>query len=370
LFQLKKSNYPILKSSIKNGRRGTADDRLVMSNIKRHSLTVIIILLAFNFSTAQEVEPSSFLQKEKIPFLQPADSLHKGRFWTCSSIGATIYGTSVVLLNQVWYSQSERDKFHFFNDWDRWEQVDKAGHMFTAYNMAGWVFDGARWTGMKRRSSMWTAAGVSFMLQGTLEMLDAHSKKWGFSVPDVAFNTLGIGLFVGQELAWKEQRIVMKVSSTIPSYSTDLIYDTNGGNPISFQDRAHNLYGEKFPETFLKDYNGQTNWLSFNIHSFMKKKNTRLPRWLNVAVGYGAQNMFAGQRYKWETDDGVFFQRDPEILPRYRQFYLSLDIDLKRIKTKSRFLKTAFSVLNFIKIPAPTLELNTQGGVRFLPFYF
>jgi len=337
-------------------------------NVKRQTFNVILLLLTFNFSTAQDLETA--LHSERIPFLQPADSLNKGRFWTCTATGATIYGTSVYLLNKIWYSQSERDKFHFFNDWNRWEQVDKAGHMFTAYNMAGWVFDGARWTGIKRRNAMWTAAGVSFMLQGTLEMLDAHSKKWGFSLSDVAFNTIGAGLFVGQELAWKEQRIIMKVSSTVPSYSTDLIYDVDGGNPISFENRAQNLYGKKFPETFLKDYNAQTNWLSFNIHSFMKKKDTRMPKWLNIAVGYGAQNMFAGDRYQWTTDEGISYSRDTNFLPRYRQFYLSFDVDLKRIPTKNRFLKTAFSILNFIKIPSPTLEMNTRGGVRFLPFYF
>ena len=42
----------------------------------------------------------------------------------------------------------------------------------------------------------------------------------------------------------------------------------------------------------------------------------------------------------------------------YSQFYLSLDIDLVKIKTKSKFLKSVFSVINFIKIPAPTLEIN------------
>ena len=329
------------------------------------------LLIWTNSVQAQKNENHPTPKLEKIPFLQPADSLHKGRFWTCTAIGGTIYGSAVVGLNQIWYAQSERDKFHFFNDWDRWMQVDKAGHMFTAYNMAGWVFTGARWTGIKRRNAMWTAASVSFLLQGTLEMLDAHSAKWGFSIPDVAFNTLGIGLFVGQEMAWQDQRIVMKVSSTRPTYPTAIINDLDGNYPTTYRDRANALYGKSFPETFLKDYNAQTNWLSFNIYSFMGKKETKIPKWLNLAVGYGAQNMYEGEGYGWEIEEtGIQYVRDPELYPRYSQFYLSFDIDLKRIKTKSRFLKTAFSILNFIKIPAPTLEVNTLGKVRFLPIYF
>ncbi|MEM6964562.1 MAG: DUF2279 domain-containing protein [Bacteroidota bacterium] len=308
---------------------------------------------------------------EKIPFLQPADTLHRGRFWTCSAIGATIYGSAVIGLNQIWYAETERSSFQFFNDWGEWRHVDKAGHAFTAYNYANWMFTGARWTGMKRRNAMWTAAGLSFFLQGTVEMMDAYSAKWGFSMPDIAFNTLGAGLFVAQELAWQEQRIVMKVSSTVPTYPTDIITSVDGANTITYRERAHSLYGKRFPETLLKDYNAQTNWLSFNVRSFMKTKNSRIPKWLNVAVGYGAQNMYEGYNYDWvDEDTGIAFERDPDLYPRYSQWYLSLDVDLTRIKTKSRFLKTAFSILNFIKIPAPSLEVNTLGNVRFLPIYF
>lgn len=315
---------------------------------------------------------STFAQtNEKLPFLQPADSLHKGRFWTCSAIGGTIYTSAVIGLNQIWYAESERTSFQFFNDWGEWRHVDKAGHSFTAYNYSNWMFTGARWTGMKRKNAMWTAAGLSFVLQGTIEMMDAYSAKWGFSMPDIAFNTLGIGLFVGQELAWKEQRIVMKVSSTVPTYPTDVLVSNDGMHTTTLRERAQGLYGKKFPETLLKDYNAQTNWLSFNIHSFMKKKDTRFPKWLNVAVGYGAQNMYEGFNYDWEEEEtGIQYQRDPDIYPRYSQVYLSFDIDLTRIKTKSRFLKTAFNILNFIKIPAPTLEMNTLGKVRFIPIYF
>jgi hypothetical protein len=54
-------------------------------------------------------------------------------------------------------------------------------------------------------------------------------------------------------------------------------------------------------------------------------------------------------------------------LPRYKQFYLSLDINTALIPTKSRFLKTIFSAINIIKFPAPALEFNTLGEVKFHP---
>jgi len=313
----------------------------------------------------------SYAEASKISFFQPADSLHKGRFWTCAAIGGTAYAGVVFGLSQIWYADVERESFHFFNDLGEWRHVDKIGHSLTSYNYTRMAFEGALWTGIKRRNAMWTAAGLSFVLQGTIEVLDGYSAKWGFSVPDIAFNTLGIGLFVGQELAWKEQRIIMKVSSTVPTYPTDILTSVDGLHTTTYRERAFSLYGKKFPETFIKDYNGQTNWLSFNIHSFMKKEDTRFPKWLNVAVGYGAQNMYEGFNYDWvEEETGIAYQRDPQLYPRYSQIYLSFDVDLTKIKTKSRFLKTIFTAINFIKIPAPALEFNTLGNVRFLPFYF
>ena len=333
-----------------------------------HFFLLPLFLLSGTNNLAQSLEIEI---KEKIPFLQPADTLHKERFWTCSAIGATIYGSAIIGLNKIWYAETERSSFQLFNDLGEWNHVDKKGHTFTAYNYTNWLFTGAKWTGMKRRRAMWTGAGLSFLLQGTIEVMDGYSAKWGFSIPDVAFNTLGIGLFVGQELAWKEQRIIMKVSSTVPSYSTDILTSVDGIHTTTYRERAHSLYGSRFPETLLKDYNAQTNWFSFNIHSFIKRKDTRFPQWLNIAIGYGAQNMFEGFNYNWtEEKTGIQYQRNPNIYPRYSQLYFSFDIDLMKIKTKSRFLKTVFSILNWLKIPSPTLEFTTLGNVRFLPIYF
>jgi hypothetical protein len=54
---------------------------------------------------------------------------------------------------------------------------------------------------------------------------------------------------------------------------------------------------------------------------------------------------------------------------RYRQFYLSLDIDFTKIKTKSKFLQSVFSVVNGFKIPFPAIEFS-KHGVKAHGFYF
>ena len=110
----------------------------------------------------------------------------------------------------------------------------------------------------------------------------------------------------------------------------------------------------------MKDYNGQTYWLSFNIQSFTK--DNFVPKWLNLAIGHGGEGMFYGKKEE-AIANGVI--QNP-----YRQFYLSFDVDLTKISTKSHFLKTLFSVINTIKIPAPTLQYDDFNGVKAHFIYF
>jgi hypothetical protein len=305
--------------------------------------------------------------QERLPFLEPADTFHKARFWTCAGAGAAIYGAASVGLYQAWYKQYELTTFRTFNDWGEWEDMDKVGHLVTAYNESKYSFDGLLWTGTERRKSMWMAAGVGMLLQSTVEFMDAHSEKWGFSWADMGFNVLGVGAFVSQELVWQEQRIKFKISSSAPNYPDILIRPIEGeAPPMSIQDRARNLYGTTFGERVLKDYNGQTLWASVNIASMLGGNAPNwLPQWLNIATGYGANNMLGGFSNKWEAEDGSLYVVSNDIYPRYRQFHLSLDADLSRIPTRKRWLRFLLSTVNWIKIPAPSLEYNTNGGLRF-----
>ncbi|NJM25235.1 MAG: DUF2279 domain-containing protein, partial [Bacteroidia bacterium] len=56
-------------------------------------------------------------------------------------------------------------------------------------------------------------------------------------------------------------------------------------------------------------------------------------------------------------------------LSPYRQYYLSLDIDLTAIRTRSKFLKTVIFVANMIKIPSPAVSFSKEG-TRWHVLYF
>ena len=113
-----------------------------------------------------------------------------------------------------------------------------------------------------------------------------------------------------------------------------------------------------------------TVWASVNPHSFLGKKRTdsRFPPWLSLAVGIGADEIFGAYGNVWTTDAGdQLFLKE---YSRYQQYYLSLDIDTGKIKTKSPFLKSLFTVIRWVKIPAPTLEWNQRDGFKFHPIYW
>ena len=55
---------------------------------------------------------------------------------------------------------------------------------------------------------------------------------------------------------------------------------------------------------------------------------------------------------------------------RFRQYYLSLDIDVTKIKTSLPLLNGFFKVFGFIKIPAPAIEFNSGGKPKYYLLYF
>lgn len=299
--------------------------------------------------------------------LTPSDTFNHRRFWFLVGTGSAVYISTIALLNNVWYAQYPRSSFHFFDDEGEWMQMDKGGHLISAYQSSKWVYSAMRWSGMKNRNAAWFGMAVGTTFQATIETLDGFSTKWGFSWSDIAANSAGCALFGLQQAAWNEQRIVIKVSNTPRIYPLTSIPSIDGSNTTTIRERTNKLYGSNYTQTFFKDYNALIFWLSVNPKSF--NKDSHLPDWLNVAVGYGADNMYGGYKNEW-PDATPEYRLSDTTYPRYRQYYLSLDIDLSRIKTKSKLIKALARTFNFIKIPSPTLEFNSLGKVRFHPLLF
>ena len=211
------------------------------------------------------------IRADTLNFFEPATEFSPQRFWAVTGTGIVVYTGAMIGLNELWYKQYPRGRFHFFNDWKEWNQMDKAGHLYTAWFESRLSYQGARWAGIREKDAVWIGAGVGMLLQSSIEILDGFSTNWGFSVPDMAFNSLGVASFVVQQKVWEEQKIIFKVSSTFRNYSNDPIPSLNGDDFTSLKQRAGALYGTSFAETFLKDYNAQTVWMSLNLKSIFSK---------------------------------------------------------------------------------------------------
>lgn len=284
----------------------------------------------------------SFSQSKLDSFLTISDSLNRPRRNAVAITEATVGSLTLIGLNQLWYSDFERSKFHTVNDNEEWLQMDKIGHVFTSYQLGKHGAQLLNWSGVSNKNQLVYGATLGFTFLTAVEVLDGFSEEWGFSWGDILANGVGTGLYIGQELLWNEQRIALKYSFHQTRYAEK--------NPEKL--------GKSFLEQILKDYNGQTYWLSFNLSSFFK--NSKIPKWLNIALGYSGEGMVMGRK---DVDNQLLTSNS-----RYRQYYLSFDVNLNGISTNSRFLKSIFDVFNMIKIPFPTLELNKNKGTFHL-FY-
>ena len=262
-----------------------------------------------------------------------------------STQGVLVVG-SLAYLSSVWYSGYDKSEFHSFDDSGQWLQMDKLGHFATVSMVSNLNYLAYRWTGYSNKQATWMGVGLTWGYLTTIEIMDGFSAEWGFSWYDMAANTLGGALFAAQQLTWEDQRLIMKFSY----------------HPTEYAAMRPEELGSTNAERILKDYNGQTYWLSVNPQSFSANRKI-FPRWLNLAFGYSGDGMLGGK-----SNVGDDF--DYSDIPRIRQYYFSPDIDFTRIRTKSKFLKTFFVVLNLVKVPAPTLEVDQNGNVQFYWFYF
>jgi hypothetical protein len=288
---------------------------------------------------------TSFGQSAVETFLTPADTLNVKRKNKVIFTEGILASGTLVGLNQLWYADYPKSKFHFINDNAEWLQMDKVGHFYSSYQLGRLSAEMLQWSGASKKDQLIYGSGLGFVFLSAVEVLDGFSSEWGASTGDIIANASGTALYVSQELLWDEQRIIPKFSFHTSQYAK----------------YRPNILGHSFTEQLLKDYNGQTYWLSVNLHSFLK--DSKIPKWLNLAVGYGADGMISGNG---ENND-LFLGSN---MARTRQLYFSFDVDLTKIETNSHLLKTVFSVLNTLKIPAPTMEIKQFNQFKFHYIYF
>ncbi len=264
----------------------------------------------------------------------PADTFQIQRFIGASTFvtGTWVGGTSA--LSKVWYADFKKSNFHTFDDARDWMQMDKIGHLYTGAKLAELHYSLYKWTGLSEKKSAYLGASLSLGYLTTLEILDGYNADWGFSWSDMAANVLGSGLFLSQEMLWQKQRFVLKFSSHLTEYAA----------------YRPEVLGKSRVERLLKDYNGQTYWLTTSPKHFTSK--WPLPSWLCFSLGYSVDQKLVGSTNYFISNQSIFQAK--------RQFLFSFDIDIDELPIKNKWVKRALSPLRYIKIPFPTLILSNS----------
>jgi VanZ family protein len=276
------------------------------------------------------------------------DSVHTRKLNNFLIISGIAYGAALTSLSEVWYKNQEKQPFRFFDDSQEWQQMDKAGHFYSAFHLSQVSAHFLHNAGLPTKKSYLFGSLAGAVLLLPIEIFDGFSSAYGASWSDLAANTLGASFFLGQSLLWQEVRIHPKFSF----HQTEMA-------PL-----RPNTLGHQLHEEFLKDYNGQTYWLSLDLYSFMKSEN-KFPKWLNIAVGYGANNMLYARQ-----EQNLSAGQVP-----YRQFYLALDLDLSHYRLPptrftNKILNGALYVVNMVHLPAPTVSFSQQQGFQWHWMYF
>ncbi|SMG38898.1 Predicted lipoprotein [Marivirga sericea] len=268
------------------------------------------------------------------------DSIDKKQLKNIIIAESVLYTAGMVGLGFLWYKDSNSQSFKFFNDNQQWLQMDKVGHVYTSYHLADLNYQLLKTSGMDPNKAMlYGSIGATIMML-PIEIFDGFSASYGASWGDALANTVGAFLPY-QQFLFDQNYIYPKFSFSQSSYSR----------------LRPNTLGNNYIEQLIKDYNGQTYWLSTDLNIF--SPNNKFPPWLQFSMGYSGNEMVYGTP-KDNLSNGY---------KANRQWLLSLDLNLSKIEVEQQWLKIILKVINTVKIPFPAVEWDGKAVVLH-PLYF
>jgi hypothetical protein len=262
---------------------------------------------------------------------------------------AIIYALSLLWLSSTWYSSYTT--FHFFDDLFEWEYLDKVGHFFTSYYLGLFAYNAFGDTENLNSSARkkWICF-TGFALLFPMEILDGFSENYGASIFDLAANLIG-SIFC---FANASNKII---SAFTPKFSF---------HATAFAIMRPEMLGSNFVQQVVKDYNGQTYWLSIDINSIAGVRI--IPSWLLLTIGYGAEGLLGGHDNVWRISEGPTI--DYSAFARTTRFFISIDLNAGVLRNKNKLFSYLFAPFVLLKFPAPAIEINEERGFIFHWAYF
>jgi uncharacterized protein YfiM (DUF2279 family) len=259
-----------------------------------------------------------------------------GRRLAQSAVGATFVGGNLALyeyFRRAWWSGTKAPFFVNY-DWDgSFRDQDKLGHLIGGFLLSEGGRELLQAACMsEKKATIWAVAyAAAFQLQ--IEYWDGTQAKYGFSPPDLLFNTIGQGLSLSHAFV-PAMRAVMP---TMSYRRTQALRNVQAGR----------IPGDLRPTV---DYSGQTYWLSVDVDTLLRGRAKELwPGLLRVSVGHTISD--------WVNPATGDFVR------AQRRFMLSLDLDPLKLPGQAPWWVTIKKGLRHYHFPSPALEI-TSGGVR------
>jgi len=243
-----------------------------------------------------------------------------------ASLTLIAYGAAYGFVFEKGWWDDERTHFHFENDFDYALNLDKFGHFAAGVVLGEFFYEGYHWAGASEFQSYLFAGLSALATHIAIDVKDGFAPTWGFSIFDVLSGGLGGFLPMAERYVPLFKYIDLKWSYWINS---NAYYDSN-----------HAASGGVFTD----DYVNQTFWLSVKPYRLLPESVRKYyPSWLAIAVGLSI--------------DEKVFTKEPH--PR-REVYIALDYDLEAFRPQSRFARFAIKMLNYFKLPAPTIQVYPE----------
>lgn len=239
--------------------------------------------------------------------------------------GAAAAGAFAVMdvQRRKWWEE-RNPSFRIMNDWEYVLWADKFGHFFSTSFFSRLYKNSFVWSGMNEGTAQILGAAAGWTQLLYYEILDGFGPEWGFSPGDALFNTIGAGYTFAQWRIEYLQAFDLKVS-----------YWPSGWEGKNFTD----------------DYMGQRWWVTANLHHALPGKvGDFFPPWVNLAVGYSAQDL-----------DERDFLTTPYV-------YVGLDLELRGLPIDHPVWNAVVGWLRYLHLPAPAVRLTPNP--RFIMFAY
>ncbi|MDR1759575.1 MAG: YfiM family protein [Fibrobacter sp.] len=294
--------------------------------MKRFLVPLFAVLL---LSTLQAEEPETIHYRDRTFDYRSEDTLDLSREFSpwrfaamASLTSASFIAAYVFVFEKGWWD-NEESSFHFENDFEYALNLDKLGHFMGGVLLSEVFYEGYRWSGVSEGYSYLFSGISASLVHVGIDIKDGYSPEWGFSIFDVLAGTLG-GFYP-------------MAKRYIPAFK---YFDVK----MSYWMNSKAYFRQSETDIVTDDYVNQTYWLSLKIHRLLPASiREYYPMWLAFAAGVSVNEdtFIRGRKGK-------------------REVYLALDYDFEAFRPKSRLARQIVKFVNYIKFPAPTVQIYPE----------